>query len=236
MRSTTPGRVSNLPSAGKPGLQPRLIVFDLDGTLVDSRRDLADSVNALLADYARPPLSERLIGTMVGDGAQQLVERALAAAGVADPPPDALERFLDHYDRRLIVHTAPYDGIVDMLRALDARGISRAVLTNKPQQAAFRVLDGLGLRRWFDGGVVGAEAEYPRKPDPAGLIALARNAGAAIDRTMLVGDGAQDVETARSAGALVCVARYGFGFPTAEPILDGSELVIDAPSALILSI
>ena len=213
-----------------------LIAFDLDGTLVDSRRDLADSVNALLAEYGKAPLGERLIGTMVGDGAQQLVERALAASGVAQPPAGALDRFLEHYDRRLIVHTAPYDGIVEMLRALDARGISRAVLTNKPQEAAHRVLDGLGLRRWFDGGIVGAEAEYPRKPDPAGLIALARNAGAAIDRTMLVGDGAQDVETARRAGAQVCVARYGFGFPTAEPLLDGSELIIDTPGALILAI
>lgn len=214
----------------------RLIAFDLDGTLVDSRRDLADSVNALLAGFGRPSLSERVIGTMVGDGAQQLVERALAMSGMASPPPDALERFLEHYDRRLLVHTAPYDGIVDMLRALDARGIGRAVLTNKPQPAAERVLDGLDLRRWFDAGVVGAEAEHPRKPDPAGLRALARRAGAAIDQTMLVGDGAQDVETARRAGAIVCVARYGFGYPTAEPLLDGSELIIDTPAALLVSI
>ena len=213
-----------------------LIAFDLDGTLVDSRRDLADSVNALLADVDRPPLSERVIGTMVGDGARQLVERALAASGIASPPADALERFLDHYDRRLLVHTAPYDGIVEMLRALGARGIGRAVLTNTPQTAAERVLDGLDLRRWFDAGVVGAEAEHPRKPDPAGLRALARLAGAAIDQTMLVGDGAQDIETARRAGALVCVARYGFGYPTAEPLLDGSELIIDTPGARLVSI
>lgn len=214
----------------------QLVLFDLDGTLVDSRRDLADSVNALLAELERPPLSESVIGTMVGDGAQQLVERALAASGV-DPAPDALDRFLQIYDRRLLVHTQPYDGIVDLLSSLDTRGIACGVLTNKPQAAAERVLAGLDLHRWFrSGGVVGAEAEYPRKPDPAGLLALAARAGAAPAGTMMVGDGAQDVETARRAGARVCVARYGFGFPTAEPLLDGSELVIDAPSDLLASL
>lgn len=211
----------------------RLVVFDLDGTLVDSRRDLADSVNALLADLDRPPLSERAIGTMVGDGAKQLVERALAAASVEHPPVDALDRFLDHYDRRLLVHTAPYAGIPALLRALGARGLRRALLTNKPQAAAERVVDGLDLRHFLDGGIVGAEAAYARKPDPAGLIALAADAGVGIDATLMVGDGAQDVETARRAGAQVCVARYGFGYPTAEPLLDGSEIIIDTPQALI---
>lgn len=173
---------------------------------------------------------------MVGDGAQQLVDRALAAAGMSEPPAGALDRFLEHYDRRLTVHTVPYDGVVETLRALDARGIGRAVLTNKPQRAADRVITELGLARWFDAGIAGADGAYPRKPDPAGLIALALQAGASIDRVILVGDGAQDVETARRAGARVCVARYGFGFPAAEPLLDGSEIVIDTPRALLLSI
>ena len=213
-----------------------LAVFDLDGTLVDSRRDLADSVNALLADLDGGPLSEGLIGTMVGDGAKQLVERALAAAGVAHPPSDALERFLDLYDKRLLVHTRPYAGVGAMLEALQTRGIRRAVLTNKPQGAADRVLAGLDLARWFDAGVIGAEGTYPRKPDPAGLMALAAQTGLAIEAVLLVGDGGQDIETARRAGARVCVARYGFGFPTASPLLDGSELLIDSPDALIASI
>ena len=209
------------------------VAFDLDGTLVDSRRDLADSVNALLDDLGSPALSEGLIGTMVGDGAKQLVERALAASGVGHPPGDALDRFLAHYDRRLIVHTRPYPGIEALLGELEARGIRRAVLTNKPQEAAERVLAGLDLARWFDAGVVGAEGAYARKPDPAGLIALAASAGVSIGSAMLVGDASQDVETARRAGARVCVARYGFGFPTAAPLLDGSEIIIDTPEALL---
>lgn len=214
-----------------------LVAFDLDGTLVDSRRDLADSVNALLGEFGCPPLEESVIGTMVGDGAQQLVERALAAASVDPAPADALDRFLDIYDRRLLVHTRPYDGIVELLAELETRGVACGVLTNKPQAAAERVLAGLDLHRWFrSGGVVGAEAEYARKPDPAGLLALAARAGASPGRTMMVGDGAQDVETAKRAGARMCVARYGFGFPTAEPLLDGSELIIDEPSGLLASI
>lgn len=211
----------------------QLIAFDLDGTLVDSRRDLADSVNALLEDLGAAPLSEELIGTMVGDGASQLVERALAAAGETQPPADALDRFLAHYDRRLLVHTAPYPGIEAMLAGLAARRIELAVLTNKPQPAAEHVLRGLDLARWFGGGIIGAEAAYARKPDPAGLIALAAGAKAPMSAVMMVGDGAQDVETARRAGARVCVARYGFGFPTAEPLLDGSELLLDNPEALL---
>ena len=214
----------------------QLIAFDLDGTLVDSRRDLADSVNALLDDLGAPPLPEQLIGTMVGDGASHLVARALAAAGVTPAPADALDRFLAHYDRRLLVHTAPYAGIEAMLAGLSARGIARAVLTNKPQAAAEHVLAGLDLARWFDAGVIGAEAAYPRKPDAAGLIALAAAAGTPMSGVMLVGDGAQDVETARSAGARVAVARYGFGFPTAAPLLDGSELLLDTPEALLESL
>ena len=210
-----------------------LAVFDLDGTLVDSRRDLADSVNALLSELGAEPLSEGLIGTMVGDGARQLVERALTAAGVKTDAAAALEAFLALYDARLLVHTQPYAGIVDLLAGLGARGVKRAVFTNKPQAAAERVLAGLDLARWFDAGVLGAEGAHPRKPDPAGLLALARDAGVNITRTLMVGDASQDVETARRAGAGMCVARYGFGFPTASMVLDGTELVIDRPLDLL---
>lgn len=210
-----------------------LVAFDLDGTLVDSRRDLADSVNALLADLSCPPLSEALVGTMVGDGAKVLVERALTASGVDNLPRDALARFIDHYERRLLVHTRPYDGVEEMLVALADRGISRAVLTNKPQASAERVLEGLGLAALFDAGVVGAEARHPRKPSPAGLIVLAAQAGIPLTRTLLVGDGLQDVETARRAETAFCAARYGFGFSTAEPLLRPDDLVIDLPAQLL---
>jgi phosphoglycolate phosphatase len=210
-----------------------LIVFDLDGTLVDSRRDLADSVNAMLAEFGAAPLAEDVVASMVGDGAKQLVERALARAGVAADADAVLPHFLDLYDERLVVHTKPYDGMLDALEVLAARDIRLAVFTNKPQAAADRVMAALDLAKWFRAGVLGAEGAYPCKPDPAGLFALAGGAGTPLARTLMVGDARQDVETARRAGAGVCVARYGFGFATAEPLLDGSELVNDTPAELL---
>lgn len=212
-----------------------LVVFDLDGTLVDSARDIADSVNALLAEFDAPGLPEKTVAAMVGDGAKQLVERALVASGVATDATDidaALARFLVLYDERLVVHTRPYDGAVDVLTELSGRDIRLAVLTNKPQRAAEHVLAALDLTRWFDVGVIGADAAYPRKPNPAGLVALAEAAGVPPSRTLMVGDARQDIETARNAGAAACVARYGFGFAAAEAVLDGSEIVIDSLAAL----
>ena len=154
----------------------RLFVFDLDGTLVDSLRDLADSANALLASCGAPPLGEAAIGGMVGDGAATLVARAFAAAGVA-PPADALDRFLAIYDTRLLNHTRPYDGIPEVLAALGARA-SLALLTNKPRGATRRILAGVDLLRFFDeDAIVGGDGPFPRKPDPAGLRELCARAG-----------------------------------------------------------
>ena len=211
----------------------RLFVFDLDGTLVDSLRDLADSANALLAACGAPPLGEAAIGGMVGDGAATLVARAFSSAGVA-PPADALDRFLAIYDTRLLNHTRPYDGIPEVLAALGARA-SLALLTNKPRDATRRILAGIDLIKFFDeDAMVGGNGPFPRKPDPAGLLHLCARAGVGTDAAMLVGDSAVDWRTARNAGTRICLARYGFGFrgfPQAE--LSAGETVIDAPQDLL---
>jgi phosphoglycolate phosphatase len=208
-----------------------LVVFDLDGTLIDSRKDLADSANELLAAYGAPPLEEEAVGRMVGEGAAVLVARILAARSLDVPRADALVRYLDIYDRRLLDHTRPYDGIPEALAALGARA-RLATLTNKPVKATNQILDALGLRSSFE-WVIGGDSSFGRKPAPDGLLWMMRQAGAPANRTVLVGDSVTDLLTARAARSDVCIARYGFGYPNMpEGSLTGTELVVDAPSEL----
>ncbi len=210
----------------------RLIVFDLDGTLVDSRRDLADSANALLTACGAAELSEEVIGRMVGDGAATLIARAFAASG-RESPPGALDRFLALYDERLLNHTRPYPQMAEVLSDLGARAVL-AVLTNKPLAATRRVLAGLDLARHFpETLVVGGDGPFARKPDPAGLQHLIATAGTTADDTVLVGDSVIDWRTARNAATRVYLARYGFGFEgfPIEALKDG-ELIVDRPSQL----
>ena len=210
----------------------RLIVFDLDGTLVDSRRDLTDSANAVLAASGADPLSEEVIGRMVGEGAATLIARAFAASG-RQQPADALDRFLALYDERLLRHTRPYPNMPDVLAELQTRA-RLAVLTNKPLRATRRILAGLDLARYFsDEDVVGGDGPFPRKPDPAGLRHLIASAHATAEETVLVGDSLIDWRTARNAGTPLYLARYGFGFE-GFPIdqLNETEFVIDCPEGL----
>jgi phosphoglycolate phosphatase len=210
-----------------------LIVFDLDGTLVDSRKDIADAANLLLESCDAVPLPEDTIGRMVGDGAATLVARAFVAVGQT-PPPDALTRFLDLYGRRLLAHTRPYPHIPEVLEALSRR-TPLAVLTNKPIAATREILSGLDLARYFPAGrVFGGDGPLPRKPEPAGLLRLAADAGVDPGITVLVGDSVIDWRTARNAGSCICLARYGFGFQT-FPIetITPDDLSVDAPADLL---
>jgi phosphoglycolate phosphatase len=211
----------------------RLIVFDLDGTLVDSRRDLAESANALLASCGLPPQHEDAIGRMVGDGAAMLVARAFAAAG-APPPPDALDRFLTTYNGRLLQWTRPYPGIPETLHVLRSRA-TLAVLTNKPIEPTRRILDGLDLTPLFPADLVrGGDGPLGRKPDPAGLVSLLADAGQVPAATVLVGDSAVDWHTARAAGVACCLVRYGFGFPSVPLAeLDVVDRIVDRAEDLL---
>ena len=204
----------------------RLIAFDLDGTLIDSRRDLTDSANELLLELGGGALSEEAIGRMVGEGAAVLVGRALHAAGLAGvSAADVLPRFLQIYDTRLLHHTRPYDGIAEAVG--HARAYARVVvLTNKPVRPSEEILAGLGLRHLFD-EVIGGDGPWPRKPDPAGLSAAIARAGATPGRTLLVGDSMIDFETARRASARCCLAAYGFSFHTVRTnrVGDGTWIV-----------
>jgi phosphoglycolate phosphatase len=205
----------------------RLIAFDLDGTLIDSRRDLAESANQVITELGGTPLSEDTIGRMVGEGAAVLIRRALAAAGLGEAP-GALPRFLEIYDGRLTKHTRAYEGIEEAVQA--ARRIARViVLTNKPAGPSERILGSLGLLALFD-EVIGGDGPLPRKPDPASLCAAMERAGTTAAQTLLIGDSAIDHETALRASSRCCLATYGFGyviFPRER--LTGTEWMAAAP-------
>ncbi|MGE0455629.1 MAG: HAD-IA family hydrolase [Vicinamibacteria bacterium] len=203
-----------------PGV--RLVVFDLDGTLVDSSRDLASAVNAALVrlEPRAPALSHERVRSFIGDGARTLVARSLAAAGLAVPAERALPVFLERYSRCLLDTTVLYPGVVECLERL--RGRRLAVLTNKPGGLSRRILEGLGVSERFFRVVGGDDA--PRKPDPAGLLSLAREAAASPGEVLMVGDSANDVRTGRAAGAFTVGVRYGF---------DPAGLAAEPPDATV---
>lgn len=188
----------------------RFAVFDLDGTLVDSQRDLANAANALVAELGGEPLAEDDIAAMVGEGAAVLVRRVLVSAEIDPTTPGALTRFLELYDDRLVENTRPYDGIVEVLEAL-AKHMRLAVLTNKPQLATDRLMDALSLTRFF-ARVVGGDTSLGRKPSPAALLRLCEEAGVSPHDAVLVGDSPIDLQTARNAGTQILLAGYGFGY------------------------
>jgi phosphoglycolate phosphatase len=208
-----------------------LVVFDLDGTLVDSSLDIANAANALIEELGGTRLSKEAIVGMVGEGAGLLVRRALKAASLDADPREALDRFLALYSPRLLDHTVPYDGMVDALKWIGER-TPMAVLTNKPARATGLILDGLGLRGYF-GEVIGGDMAWGRKPDPAGLLHLAAAAGVPPERTLLVGDSPIDLATARRAGTHICLARYGFGYRFSAADFRGDELFADAPGDIV---
>ena len=210
----------------------RLAVFDLDGTLIDSRRDLADSANEMLAGYGARLLDEEQIASMVGCGAPTLVKRVMTAAGVDAPLEEALARFLTAYDERLTHYTRPYDGIPAVLDELRSRAVTMALLTNKPLEQSVRILDVLGLSKYFQ-WVVGGDGPWPRKPEPDGMRFLMRQAAAGPGETVLVGDSRIDLQTSRNAGVGICLARYGFGFADlAVGDLRGDEWLVDTPAEI----
>ena len=209
-----------------------LLVFDLDGTLVDSIHDLAEAASDLSEAYGGARFDDETVCRMVGEGAAVLVERVMARAGHAEPPPEALRQFLDLYDRRMYDTTRAYPGVTDTLRAL-ADTHAMALLTNKPEGSARKVLAHCGLDGFFAHMVFG-DGEFGRKPDPAGLRWLMKRHRASAKRTILVGDSEVDLATARAGGVRICLARYGFGFIRVDrSALADNEWYLDQPQDLL---
>jgi phosphoglycolate phosphatase len=204
-----------------------LVVFDLDGTLIDSVHDLAASASELATVLGGRALDTAEVATMVGDGAALLVRRALAAAGLSPDAPGALLRFLEIYDRRLLETTVPYDGIVETITAI-SRHARLAVLTNKPLGFSTRILDALQLGGAFE-TVIGGDGPHPRKPDPAGLRSLM----AGENRTLMVGDSPVDWATANAASCGFVWARYGFGAARFDGDVPDTPYVLARPADLL---
>jgi phosphoglycolate phosphatase len=188
--------------------QVRAFVFDLDGTLVDSKLDLANSVNEMLREMRRPALDAELVTTYVGHGAPKLIARVLGAESSEVERREGLAIFLKHYERHKLENTRAYPGVVEGLRMLD--GTPMAVLSNKPAKMSREILEGLGLTHYFR-SVYGGDSFEKKKPDPVGALAILKELGATPAEAAMVGDSDVDVQTARNVGMLAVAVTYGFG-------------------------
>ncbi len=186
-----------------------LLIFDLDGTLIDSRLDLANAVNATRAHMGMPALENERVYTYVGNGAPVLIRRSLGDQATEAEVEEGLEFFLEYYREHALDFTALYPGVRTALDRLMEAGKKMAVLTNKPVRMSRAIVDGLGVGRHFFQVYGGNSFEF-KKPNPIGVDALIREVGAVRERTAMIGDSIVDVQTGRNARVFCCAVTYGF--------------------------
>lgn len=201
-----------------------LLIFDLDGTLIDSETDLALSVNAMLCHMKREPLAQPVIASYVGQGVAVLVRRALGPEASEAMMDDAIAFFLQYYRDHMLDHTALYPGVLEALERLKPRQM--AVLTNKPVNFSCQIITGLRLDRFF-AYVYGGNSFDQKKPDPMGVFRLMQDTVVPAAQTLMIGDSETDIQTGRNAGTWTCGVTYGIGSHTlaeARPDLLLSDL------------
>jgi phosphoglycolate phosphatase len=186
----------------------KALLFDLDGTLIDSKRDLVQSVNATLREMGRAELPEDLVASYVGSGAPILISRALGEAASTDEQRSALNFFLAHYHEHKLDFTREYPGVRETLEKLS--NLPMAVLTNKPVDISVLILRGLGLAGFFR-AIYGGNSFATKKPDPLGANTILKELAIPSWESAMVGDSEVDVQTARNAGMISAIVNFGFG-------------------------
>ena len=186
-----------------------LLIFDLDGTLIDSRLDLANSVNATRSEMDQPPLEHSLIFSYVGNGAPVLIRKAIGPDATEAQVQHALEFFLNYYRDHAMDDTHLYPGVRESLEQLHAEGMQLAILTNKPVRISEAIMKTMGLTPMLF-RIYGGNSFEQKKPNPIGIDTLRAEAGITAEETWMVGDSIVDMQTARNAGVLACGVTYGF--------------------------
>jgi len=186
----------------------RAFVFDLDGTLIDSKLDLVNSVNAMLRETGRPEQPTDIVASYVGYGAPRLIASVLGPFASDNEQREGLAIFLKHYETQKLRLTRPYPGVVEGLQAL--KGIPMVVLTNKPTKLSIEIIEGLHLAKFFR-AIYGGDSFESKKPDPGGALAIVKGLGLAPGEAAMVGDSDVDIQTARNAGMAAVGVTYGFG-------------------------
>ena len=186
-----------------------IIVFDLDGTLVDSKRDIADSLNWTLDRLGYGAIPINVIETFVGNGIMPLIKKSVEAAGHPEREAEALELFRKRYWERLLDATLPFEGVMPVLDKLQER-YKMAVVSNKLESYSRKIVTGLGMDKYFGGLVYGGDSLPEKKPNPAALYEIAGRLGGSAGRMAMVGDSAVDIMTGKNAGAFTIAVTYGY--------------------------
>jgi len=222
-----------------PGHTAKLLIFDLDGTLIDSREDLANSINAMLIHFGKKELPHEVIASYIGDGAPMLVRRSLGDPDDENFVQDAMLYFLSWYREHKLDNTYVYDGVKEALEAIqksrdgasaqERQPLKMAVLSNKPVGPTRAIVEALGLRPYFF-QVYGGNSFHTKKPDPTGVQALLEEARATAEETVIIGDSDIDMLTARNAGIYSVGVTYGLAPHTLQDA--PPDVLIDHPREL----